>query len=334
MKNNIIYLLSRIKLGRLILFSLSKTFNQEFKESLQAKILFNKNKKSNKNIFLLRRNIHRLEKGLCSPKRKEIFALGFIKPTVANFIGLISDEYYEKKFQNDLFYAQQILEEYFSIVKQTDLIVKLKNKFEKSIINKTESTDNLRPYKFQKISNIPLINYSQFQSLVKRRRSIRYYQNIEVKNSEIEKAIMLAKFSPSPCNRYSVRYHCISDKKLIKQVGSIVGGARSFIDNVPKLLAITSLSSAYEGLYDRHAIYIDASLSLMTLVYSLETQGLNSCVINWPRVPENDAKVHKFLNLDKTESIIMLVSVGYADIQGMVPFSQKKSNESLIKYYD
>ena len=95
MKNNIIYILSRTLLGRLILFSFSKTFKQEFKESLQAKILFNENKKSNKNIFLLRRNIHRIEKGLCSPNRREIFALGFIKPTVTNFIGLISDEFYK-----------------------------------------------------------------------------------------------------------------------------------------------------------------------------------------------------------------------------------------------
>ena len=72
----------------------------------------------------------------------------------------------------------------------------------------------------------------------------------------------------------------------------------------------------------------------MTLVYSLETQGLNTCVINWPRVPENDAKVHKLLNLEETESVIMLLSIGYADIKGMVPFSQKKSNQNLIKYYD
>ena len=138
-----------------------------------------------------------------------------------------------------MLYAQQILVEYFSIVKQTDIIAQLKNKFDNSVIHTTKLTDNLKPYKFEKIRDIQLINYTQFQLLVKRRRSIRYYQNKEVMNSEIEKAVKLAKCSPSPCNRYSVRYHCISDKKLIKQVGSIVGGARSFIDNVPKLMVIS-----------------------------------------------------------------------------------------------
>tara|TARA_B100002019_G_scaffold281407_1_gene285418 strand:- start:9847 stop:10851 length:1005 start_codon:yes stop_codon:yes gene_type:complete len=334
MKNRIINLLSITSLGRLILFSFSKTFTQEFKESLQAKKLFHRNKNIKSNIFLLRRNLHRLEKGLCSPKRKDFFAKEYIESTVFNFIGLYSDKLFTDKYENDLLYAHQILSKYFSVVTQTEQIVKLKKLFEKATSNHNALTNSLVPYKFKKLSEIELISYYQFESLIKRRRSIRYYENKKVLNSDIEKAVKHAKFSPSPCNRYSVRYHCISNKKLIKQVGSIVGGAKSFIDNVPKLIAITSLSSAYEGLYDRHATYIDASLSLMTLVYSLETLGLNSCVINWPKIPINDFKARELLNLDPSENVIMLLSVGYADLNGMVPFSQKVSNKTLIKYYD
>ena len=190
------------------------------------------------------------------------------------------------------------------------------------------------PYKFDEISNIPLINFEQFQSLVNKRRSVRLYKNKTVNNSIIEKALGLAKYSPSPCNRYSVRYHCISDKVLINKLGTTVGGAKSFMDNVPTLIAITSIGAAFQGLYDRHATYIDASLSLMTFVYSLETMGVSSCVINWPKVPKNDLLARKYIDLEESENIIMLLSVGYAENKGMIPYSQKMNNKNLIKYYE
>jgi nitroreductase len=106
------------------------------------------------------------------------------------------------------------------------------------------------------------------------------------------------------------------------------------MDNVPTLIAITSIGAAFQGLYDRHATYIDASLSLMTFVYSLETMGVSSCVINWPKVPKNDLLARKYIDLEESENIIMLLSVGYAENKGMIPYSQKMNNKNLIKYYE
>jgi len=318
----------------MILFLFSETFDREFKESLESKFIFHKQKQINKNIFLLRRNIHRIEKGLCAEKRRSIFALGFIKPTIVNYCSLISDIELNKKYKVDLDWASQVLEKYFSVVKQDDFLRELKKSFQLANSNETSSSSKLLPYKFNKLDNIPTINFEQFEYLVFKRRSVRFYKNKTVDNSIIENAIRLAKYSPSPCNRYSVRYHCISDKSLINKVGTIVGGAKTFMDNVPKLIAITSIGSAFEGLYDRHASYIDASLSLMTLVYSLETVGLSSCVINWPKVPKNDRLVKKYIDLEQSENVIMLLSIGYAKTTGMIPYSQKMSNKNLIKYYE
>jgi nitroreductase len=334
MKNKIIYFLSRTKIGRLILFSFSETFDEEFKESLLAKKIYHEYTFQKSNIFLLRRNIHRLEKGLSSKKMKDVFGLGYIKQTVSNLIGFVNDEELNKKYSEDIEWGKQVITKYFYSVKMNSMLKVLKQEFDDSIKTISKNNLNLVPYTFEKIAKIPIISYEQYQAVVYKRRSVRYYKNIAVENEKIEKALQLAKFSPTPCNRYSVRYHCMSDKKLITKVGSIVGGARSFIDNVPKLVAVTSLSSAFEGLYDRHGIYIDGSLSIMTFIYALETMGLSSCVINWPRVPKNDKEVKKYLNLQETESVIMLLSIGYADMEGYIPYSQKKSNKNLIKYYD
>jgi len=334
MKNIIINFCSKTKIGRLFLFCFSETFDQEFKESLVAKKIFNDQNNNNKNIFLLRRNIHRLEKGLIIKNRRPVFALGYIKPTVANFVELMSNKILFEKYEDDLNWAKQVLNKYFSVVEINDDLKKTKISFDKVVINSSNIFSNLLPYKFDEISNIPLINFEQFQSLVNKRRSVRLYKNKTVNNSIIEKALGLAKYSPSPCNRYSVRYHCISDKVLINKLGTTVGGAKSFMDNVPTLIAITSIGAAFQGLYDRHATYIDASLSLMTFVYSLETMGVSSCVINWPKVPKNDLLARKYIDLEESENIIMLLSVGYAENKGMIPYSQKMNNKNLIKYYE
>ena len=331
MKNEIIFLFSKTKIGRMFLFFFSETFDQEFKESLLSKKVFNRN---NNNIFLLRRNIHRIEKGLCIKNRKSVFALGYIKPTVINFIELSSNKILCDKYEDDLNWAKQVLIKYFSVVKINDTLQKIKTSFEKVILNDSKTYQDLLPYEFDKLSKTPIINFEQFQSLVYKRRSVRYYNNKIVDKSIIDKALKLAKYSPSPCNRYSVRYHCIYDKSLIMKLGTTVGGAKTFMNNVPTLIAITSIGSAFEGLYDRHATYIDASLSLMTFIYSLETLGVSSCVINWPKVPKNDLLSKQYIDLEETENIIMLLSIGYAKKRGMIPYSQKMNNENLIKYYD
>ena len=333
-KNIIINFCSKTKMGRMFLFYFSETFNQEFKESLIAKKIFNDQNNNNKNIFLLRRNIHRIEKGLIIKNRRPIFALGYIKPTVDNFVELMSNKLLLEKYEDDLNWAKQVLNKYFSVVEINDFLKKLKLSFDNVVTNSSDICSNLLPYEFDEISNMPLINFEQFQSLVKRRRSVRIYKNKTVNNSIIEKALELAKYSPSPCNRYSVRYHCVSDRVLITKLGTTVGGAKSFIDNVPLLIAITSIGSAFQGLYDRHATYIDASLSLMTFIYSLETMGLSTCVINWPKVPKNDRLAKKYIDLVESENIIMLLSVGYAHEKGMIPYSQKMNNKNLIKYYE
>ena len=92
MKKQLIFFFSKTRIGRMILFLFSETFDKEFKESLYSKYIFHKQKKTSKNIFLLRRNIHRIEKGLCAEKRRPVFALGFIKPTIVNYCSLVSDK--------------------------------------------------------------------------------------------------------------------------------------------------------------------------------------------------------------------------------------------------
>jgi nitroreductase len=92
--------------------------------------------------------------------------------------------------------------------------------------------------------------------------------------------------------------------------------------------------SNYFSSRDRHTMYIDASLSVMAFLYALETIGLSSVVINWPDFGLLEKKMKKKLNLKTYERPIMLLAVGYAKEDGMIPCSKKKPLEELRSYND
>ena len=90
--------------------------------------------------------------------------------------------------------------------------------------------------------------------------------------------------------------------------------------------------SAYPYERDRHLIYVDASLASMQLMLALETLGLSSCPINWPDIEVMERGMAEVLDLSFHERPIMLISVGYPDPRGNIPFSQKKSSDSMIRW--
>ena len=89
--------------------------------------------------------------------------------------------------------------------------------------------------------------------------------------------------------------------------------------------------SCYTEERDRHLIYIDASLAISQFMLALQTLGLSTCAINWPDVEERERELQKAIGLKKYERAVMFISVGYADSQGKVPYSQKKGTNVLMR---
>jgi nitroreductase len=69
----------------------------------------------------------------------------------------------------------------------------------------------------------------------------------------------------------------------------------------------------------------------MQLMLSLETMGLSSCPLNWPDLDVPEKKMSTLLNLPAHKRPIMLISVGYAQVDGLIPYSSKKTSKSLRK---
>jgi nitroreductase len=310
-------------------FFFTREFRHEFISVLSGRIKYHhSNKSSNGNIYLLRRNIHRLEKALIMRPLKPVFALDYICQTVDNFI--LCKKCSEKNAANNelIKWANDVLGHYFEVVENVTIITQAYNKF------KQHQVISSKDYHFPQERNFNerIIHFDEFVQLTKKRRSVRWFTCEKVSFELIEKAISAGLQSPSACNRQPFSIHIFDDKEKIKNIAELPGGTLGFSHNIPVLAVIIGHLDAFSDEKDRHVIYIDSSLFAMSFMFALETLGLSSCVINWPDVIKKELLLAKFLDLKKFEKPIMLIALGYPDKTGLVPYSAKKNMSEVVSY--
>ena len=309
---------------------ISAAFRREQHSVLYGKFKYNETLQSLEHrSYLLRRNIHRLEKGLIMRPRRDIFALDYIEATVNAYRDLASNKNRKPNTESELKWAHDVLDEYFRVVKNHPVIDRHRSIFVG--LDRLEDENKYIPYQ-RDLEQPPSVNYEQFLALSYRRRSVRWYLPKPVPREVIDRAIVAAALSPSACNRQPFEFRIFDEPERVKEVGSVPNGTIGFSQNFPVVIAVIGKLRAYFSERDRHIIYIDSSLASMSLMYALETLGLSSCPINWPDIEQKEREMASLLNLEADEKVIMLISVGYPDPEGMVPYSQKKPLNQIRRY--
>lgn len=279
----------------------------------------------------LRRNIHRLEKGLLMRPRRSVFAKDYIEETTEVYQQSVSqweanpDSYDE----TELNWAHNVLAQYFSVVDGADpFISKLAHIFN-NLAYKPKQND-MFPYKRLATTKMP--NYEQMMALSLHRRSVRWFLPKKVPREDIDDALLVARQSPTACNRLPYEFRIFDDPKLVKKVANTPFGTGGYADNIPVVAVLVGKLSSYYSSRDRHAIYVDSSLAAMSFAFALETKGISTCMINWPDFEPLERKMQKLLNLGFDERPVMLIAIGYADPDGFVAYSQKKSLDLIRSY--
>jgi nitroreductase len=282
---------------------------------------------------LVRRNVHRLEKGLIMRPRRSVFAAGYIAETMVAFQSMVTafQQSPDTFDVQELSWAHDVLKEYFTVTDDSNPKINASRQlFEQlQVLRGTES--KRKPY-VRNLSQPPPISVEDLLALSKLRRSVRWYQQKPVPRQIVDRAIQVAAYAPSACNRQPFDCRIFDAPDRVAELASIPMGTAGFSHNFPGLIVIVGHLDAYFDERDRHVIYIDASLSAMSLMYAFEAQGVSTCAINWPDVAKLEKQMSKALNLKRHERVIMLMSYGFPDPSGMVPFSQKKSLDLLRSY--
>ncbi|MCK8107727.1 nitroreductase family protein [Pseudoalteromonas sp. 2CM41L] len=306
----------------------SRDFYYEHKAILQAKLAYkNNNGIHGKSSALLRRNIHRLEKGLIMRPRRDVFALDYLLETIqvyksTNQVGGFS--------KVELDWANSVLNEYFSVVDCTHPKISYAYNIYSQIENSMSADQEVKLPYVQANKATHDINYQQLMKLCSSRRSTRWYKNKSVENEKIHQAAAIALQAPSACNRQPYEFYTIQSQPLLSKLVDLPGGTAGFSSNIPCLIAVVGDLSYYPEARDRHVIYIDGALASMQFMLAIETLGLASCPINWPELHTLDRKVSQLLGLPQYKRVVMFMSVGYPDETGYIAYSEKKPSENIV----
>ncbi len=311
---------------------ISSSFRREHFSVLKGQLEYRAQiKRSLSSRAMLRRNIHRIEKGLIMRPRRDSFAEGYIKETVLCYTELLKDP--DRSNSDELKWAFDVLEKYFSVVKSEGRIDQARLLFSEEFIDKCSEPDSkYEPYSYSELPK-SRISYDDLFVLFRRRRSVRWYKQIPVDDQLIASAVQAAALAPSACNRQPFRFVVANAPEEASEIAKFAMGTSGFANNLQCLIAVVGSLSNYPEERDRHVIYIDAALASMQLMLAFDTLNLATCPINWPDVEGRERLISKKLNLKDYERVIMLISVGYAEDEGGIPYSQKKSASELIQYW-
>ncbi|MDA9372165.1 nitroreductase family protein [Porticoccaceae bacterium] len=282
------------------------------------------------NSYLLRRNIHRLEKGLIMLPRRPLFGVAYITETVDYL------QFYKSAqilTDTEWHWATGVLDEYFLRVQETPLTVVARNVYTQIVaaagITPVIAEGGYRPLAYSALPP-PAVSYGDLTALCERRHSVRWFTPQPVPQDLLNSAIDVAATAPSACNRQPFKFYVYDQPERAQEIASIAMGTAGFAHNFQCVLVIVGDLSAYPFEKDRHIIYIDGGLAAMQLQLALETQGLASCCINWPDIEHCERQMGAELSLEPYQRPLMLLAVGYALAHASVPYSAKKTAADLV----
>ncbi len=278
--------------------------------------------------LLLRRSIHRLEKGLLMKNLRSVFALDYINDAVNSFVDLSSSPPGAQ-----LSWAYDVLSVYFDKTSSDDSrYQRAKRKFEAYRAGNFGGIPEKVPFDLESREAYMTDKGSTFYHMMVKRKSVRWFLDRPVPREKLLESIEVARYAPSSCNRQPYRYVAITEPSRASEIASISGGTGGWSDNIPCLLVLVGSHAYVSGFHDRHTVYVDATLSIMPLVLALGERGLSSCIINWVNIKARDIAIRKELCLGADEVVVTSIAVGFADEKQKVAYSERKSVEELVEF--
>jgi nitroreductase len=281
-------------------------------------------------LAVLRRNVHRLEKGLLMKPRRVPFALDYIAETVSAYVQAANSQNGSIDIE-EMTWASDVLIAYFSAHKDESQMSDLAEKFH-AIVNKSACCSVTPRIPYLRDLDVSPVSYESLAALAKRRRSVRWFMQKPVERDLIDKALELGAQAPSACNRQPFEVRIFDDRELVRKVIDIPYGLAGYGHQVPVVAVVVGQQRHFFDERDRHLIYIDASLAVMGFLFALETLGLSSCCVNWPDIESKEKAMATLLGLSPDERPVMCIAIGYPDPDGMVAASTKKSLSQLRRY--
>ncbi len=172
------------------------------------------------------------------------------------------------------------------------------------------------------VDDLEKMNYEQ---LVKNRHSIRHFDSSPVDVNIVKKAIELAQYTPSACNRQGWRTRIIANKKMIQEVLLNQNGNRGFSDEIDKLLLITSDLFYFNRDRELFQAFIDGGMYAENIINALHFYHLGSIPLSASLSTTQENNIRKILKISDNEILILFVGVGNYPTECITTKSTRKS---------
>lgn len=174
-------------------------------------------------------------------------------------------------------------------------------------------------------------NTEEIEDFFKSRHSVRDFDDTDIDEGLLRKALMLAQTAPSACNRQGYRVHILNRNESNKYAKSLAG-IGGFADCVNRFIMITAKLSAYR-LDEINQYIVSASMYAAYLTLTLHTYGIGSCVVQRPLIYDDvwDELRTKY-KIPRDEQLICLLAAGNLKEKTTVPKSHRLSEDVMFHY--
>jgi nitroreductase len=160
-------------------------------------------------------------------------------------------------------------------------------------------------------------NMSSLMEIIKKRRSVRAYQDKPLPKEIVKDILEAARYAPSARNAQPLEYKVITNKALIKKLSEgISEGLKknamslkypphvNYFYSAPLLIILTAPK-------DNSFAVSDGAIAVDNIMLYTTSIGLGSCYIGMARLIQNDAKLLEELHIADDKNIVAAVVCGY-----------------------
>ncbi|MEZ9976638.1 nitroreductase family protein [Vibrio breoganii] len=211
-----------------------------------------------------------------------------------------------------------------------------KENIDASLLNKIESSELLN-MEFNEVASGGVeslkanqLDFNQYRNFALTRKSVRNFTQEEIEYSDLEDVIEVSRYTPSVCNRQPWNSYIYTDSSEILKALSYQNGNRGFGEQVKGLIVVTGERKKFWHAIERNQVYVDGGMFSMSIVYALHAKNLSSCCLNLNMSARKEEKLKRYLNIPKSEALVMMIAVGKAATDAKVAVSSRFSTNKFI----
>lgn len=160
-----------------------------------------------------------------------------------------------------------------------------------------------------------------FEAL-RKRRSVRVFQDKAIPKEELEKIIDAARFAPTARNVQPWEFIIITDKKVLKQIGDLAENGR-FISGCAVCLAVFCSDTKY---------YLeDGCAATVNILNAATALSIGSCWVAGDKKPYCQ-QVSKLLKAPEGLRLVSLIALGYPQEKEAFRLADKKPIEKILHW--